>query len=127
TPIRSPGGAGCAGRVGVGVAGTGCGGGVIGGGVFAGVAAGPGFFFGVGRGGGLFFAFFFLFLGFFIVVALVGRGCLLSCLWLSFLSPFTASLAFAEGVLRYLNQRGRAASIIVFDHSCSYTPLIAST
>jgi hypothetical protein len=27
----------------------------------------------------------------------------------------------------YLDQRGRAAAIIVFDHSCSYTPLIAST
>src|SRR6516225_8820533 len=41
--------------------------------------------------------------------------------------PFTASLPFAEGPRRYLDQRGRAVAIIVFDHSCSYTPLIAST
>src|SRR5262249_45683314 len=58
-PIRSPGGAGCAGRVGVGVAGTGCAGGLTGVGLIAAFAAGLAFF-GDARRAGAFFASFSL-------------------------------------------------------------------
>src|SRR5262249_59274757 len=73
-PIRSPGGAGCAGRVGVGVAGTGCAGGLTGVGLIAAFAAGLGFFGGARRAGAFFASFFLSFLVFLRVVASVGEG-----------------------------------------------------
>src|SRR5262249_32425194 len=73
-PIRSPGGAGCAGRVGVGVAGTGCAGGLTGGGLIAAVAGGLAFFGDARRGGAFFARFFLTFVVLLRVVAFVGEG-----------------------------------------------------
>src|SRR5262249_30207499 len=41
-------------------------------------------------------------------------------------APRPPPYRFAKGPRRCLDQRGRAVAIIMFNHSCSYTPLIAS-
>ena len=68
TPIRSPGGAGCAGRLGFGVAATGCAGGLGGVGLTAAFAVGLAFL-GDARRTGAFFAGFFLTVVVFLRVA----------------------------------------------------------